>query len=88
MSATAAQPQSSQLMCCRACRARRNATHRARAPLQELSVPLGRFVKAFPLLPSLHPFEAALLDLSVGAATYASVLGKVDALRKSLQQVC
>jgi GTP1/Obg family GTP-binding protein len=36
---------------------------------------------------SLHPFEAALLDLTVGAATYASVLGKVDALRKALQEV-
>lgn len=36
---------------------------------------------------SLHPFEAALLDLTVGAATYASVLGKVDTLRKTLQEV-
>jgi hypothetical protein len=36
----------------------------------------------------LHPFEAALLDLTVGAATYGSVLGKVDTLRKALQEVC
>jgi nucleolar GTP-binding protein len=56
--------------------------------MKELSVPLGRYVKAFPPLSALHPFEAALLDLTVGAATYASVLGKADALRKSIQEVC
>lgn len=48
---------------------------------------MSRYLKAFPSLPSLHPFEAALLDLTVGTATYTSVLGKVDALRKSLQEV-
>lgn len=50
-------------------------------------MPLSRWLKAFPTMAALHPFEAALLDLTVGAATYASVLGKVDALRKSLQEV-
>lgn len=50
-------------------------------------MPLSRYLKAFPPLSALHPFEAALLDLTVGAATYASVLGKADALRKSLQEV-
>ncbi|WIA15058.1 hypothetical protein OEZ85_001756 [Tetradesmus obliquus] len=55
--------------------------------MKELSVPLSRYLKAFPPLSALHPFEAALLDLTVGAATYASVLGKADALRKSLQEV-
>ncbi|KAF6264314.1 P-loop containing nucleoside triphosphate hydrolase protein [Scenedesmus sp. NREL 46B-D3] len=55
--------------------------------MKELSVPLSRHVKSFPPLSALHPFEAALLDLTVGAATYASVLGKADALRKSIQEV-
>ncbi|KAF8060507.1 nog-1 [Scenedesmus sp. PABB004] len=54
--------------------------------MKELSVPLGRFVRSFPSAAGLHPFEAALLDLTVGAATYASVLAKVDALRKALQE--
>lgn len=54
---------------------------------QELSVPMSKWLKAFPAMTSLHPFEAALLDLTVGAATYASVLGKVDMLRKALQEV-
>jgi GTP1/Obg family GTP-binding protein len=55
--------------------------------LQELSVPLTRFLKAFPAPTALHPFEAALLDLTVGTATYSSVLGKVGSLRKALQEV-
>lgn len=55
--------------------------------MKELSVPLTRWVKAFPAMSSLHPFEAALLDLTVGQGTYASVLGKVDTLRKALQEV-
>lgn len=50
-------------------------------------MPLTKWLKAFPAMSSLQPFEAALLDLTVGAATYASVLGKVDALRKTLQEV-
>lgn len=54
--------------------------------VQELSVPLTKWLKAFPAMSSLHPFEAALLDLTVGQGTYASVLGKVDTLRKSLQE--
>jgi GTP1/Obg family GTP-binding protein len=50
-------------------------------------VPLSRYLKSFPPLSALHPFEAALLDLTVGSATYASVLGKADALRKAIQEV-
>lgn len=40
----------------------------------------------FPSPPSLHPFEAALLDLTVGNAMYRSTLQRVDSLRKSLQE--
>jgi nucleolar GTP-binding protein len=54
---------------------------------QELSVPMTKWLKAFPAMSSLHPFEAALLDLTVGKGTYTSVLGKVDSLRKALQEV-
>ncbi len=55
--------------------------------MQELSVPLGRWLRAFPSTGALHPFEASLLDLTVGIATYTSVLAKADALRKGLQEV-
>ncbi|KIY96994.1 hypothetical protein MNEG_10969 [Monoraphidium neglectum] len=45
--------------------------------MKELSVPLTRYLSAFPKAAALHPFEAALLDLTVGRGTYQSVLGKV-----------
>ncbi|KAG1665231.1 hypothetical protein FOA52_011419 [Chlamydomonas sp. UWO 241] len=54
--------------------------------MKELSVPLTRFLGAFPKYESLHPFEQALLQLTVGAAQYVGTLAKVDSLRKSLQQ--
>lgn len=50
-------------------------------------MPLTKWLKSFPPISSLHPFESALLDLTVGSGTYASVLGKVDTLRKALQEV-
>lgn len=50
-------------------------------------MPLSKWLRSFPPMAALHPFEAALLDLTIGAATYASVLGKVDTLRKALQEV-
>lgn len=50
-------------------------------------MPLGRYCKEFPQPGRLHPFERALLELSVGPGTYERVLGRVDALRKSTVQV-
>lgn len=50
-------------------------------------MPLSRYVAGFPRPPALHPFEEALLDLTVGVKTYTAVLSRVDALRKALQEV-
>lgn len=50
-------------------------------------MPLGRYVKEFPPPSRLHPFESALLDLTVGPGTYERVLARVDAVRKSTVQV-
>ena len=55
--------------------------------LKELCVPLGRYVREFPPPARLHPFERALLDLTVGPGTYERVLARVDALRRSTVQV-
>ena len=41
----------------------------------------------FPRPGALHPFEAALLDLTVGADTYSAVTSRADALRKAVQEV-
>ena len=50
-------------------------------------MPLGRILKGFPSCSQLHPFERALLDLTVGIASYEKRLGRVDALRKSSLEV-
>lgn len=50
-------------------------------------MPLGKYIKEFPPTARLHPFERALLELTVGPGTYERVLGRVEALRKSTVQV-
>ncbi|KXZ49543.1 hypothetical protein GPECTOR_20g397 [Gonium pectorale] len=66
----------------------RNRTARALDTLmKELSVPLGRYVAAFPAPERLHPFERALLALTVGEAAYVSALQRVDKLRRAVQEV-
>ncbi|KAJ9520108.1 hypothetical protein QJQ45_030036 [Haematococcus lacustris] len=54
--------------------------------MKELSVPLSRYVNGFPDPDRLHPFDAALLQLTVNIAMYRSVLSKVDSLRKAVQE--
>lgn len=54
--------------------------------MKELSVPLTRYVGAFPQYQRLHPFEQALLELTVGRGNYETILAKVDSLRKSIQE--
>lgn len=46
--------------------------------MKELSVPLTRYIGGFPRFSRLHPFEKALLQLTVGQANYESVLTKVS----------
>eukprot|EP00955_Chlamydomonas_euryale_P105647 365655-Chlamydomonas_euryale.AAC.5 len=45
--------------------------------MKELSVPLTRYLAAFPAFERLHPFEQALLELTVGRDKYINVLSKV-----------
>ena len=53
---------------------------------KEVAVPLGTYMKGFPPVQRLHPFEQAMLDLTWGTQTYERVLSKVDSLRKSVLQ--
>lgn len=55
--------------------------------MKELCVPLGAYIKGFPAPSRLHPFERALLELTVGAGTYERVLARVEALRRSTVEV-
>ncbi len=50
-------------------------------------MPLGAYIRGFPAPARLHPFERALLELTVGAGTYERVLARVDALRRSTVEV-
>ncbi|QDZ22827.1 P-loop-containing nucleoside triphosphate hydrolase [Chloropicon primus] len=51
---------------------------------KELAVPLGKYVKGFPAVDRLHPFEAALLHLTVGADKYEALLSRVNGVRKKI----
>ena len=51
---------------------------------KEVAVPLGTYMKGFPPVQRLHPFEQAMLELTWGTQTYEKVLTKVDSLRKSI----
>ena len=51
-------------------------------------MPLGKYMKGFPAVSRLHPFEAAMLELTCGTAPYEQALEKVNSLRKSILQVC
>lgn len=50
-------------------------------------MPLGAYIKGFPPPARLHPFELALLELTVGPGTYERVLARVEALRRSTVEV-
>ena len=54
---------------------------------KEIAVPLGAVVKGFPACSRMHPFEQALLDLTIGAGVYEKRLQQLDNLRKSCLQV-
>lgn len=54
---------------------------------KEVAGPLGRYIKGFPAPAALHPFERALLELTVGEERYLKSLARVDALRKAALEV-
>jgi nucleolar GTP-binding protein len=66
-------------------RERSRAARRLDGLMKELSVPLGRYLAGFPLPERLHPFEAALLALTVGEGSYRLALQRVDRLRRAVQ---
>jgi nucleolar GTP-binding protein len=50
-------------------------------------VPLGRWINGFPKPGSLHPFEVALLELTLGDDRYEKTIRRVNDLRKRLLEV-
>lgn len=64
-------------------KARRRAAQQLNELTQTLAVPLGVYTRGFPKPSRLHPFERALLDLTVGTAHYERTLLRVDVLRKA-----
>lgn len=54
---------------------------------KEVAMPLGRYMRGFPAPASLHPFERALLELTVGEERYLRTLARVDVLRKAALEV-
>jgi len=54
---------------------------------KELAGPLAAVVKGFPTCRQMHPFERALLDLTLGVESYEKRLGKLNNLRKSCLEV-
>ena len=68
-------------------KARKRAAQQLDALTKELCGPLGAYVRGFPPPARLHPFERALLDLTVGTAPYERALARIDALRKGLLEL-
>ena len=70
-----------------AARAKNRAARQLDALMKELAAPLGTYEKGFPRTTRLHPFENALLELTVGQESYGRALARVSALRKASVEV-
>jgi len=68
-------------------RAKNKAARQLDALMKELTGPLGTYERGFPPILRLHPFEKALLELTVGPGTYDRALARVCALRKASVEV-
>lgn len=55
--------------------------------VKAISMPLSACVKGFPVAERLHPFEKALLDLTIGLEMYEKRLARLQTLRQSAVQV-
>jgi nucleolar GTP-binding protein len=55
--------------------------------MKELAAPLASYERGFPPPQRLHPFEQALLELTVGPGTYERALARVGAVRKASVEV-
>eukprot|EP00891_Asterochloris_glomerata_P003705 jgi/Astpho2/3705/gw1.00060.28.1_t len=65
-------------------RARNLAARQLDTLTKELTGPLSRYVKGFQHPSRLHPFERALLELTLGEARYCIAVERVDTLRKAM----
>ena len=52
-----------------------------------LCKPLGEYVKGFPRVARLHPFERALLELTLKDDKYEATLRRVDVARKAMLSI-
>ena len=55
--------------------------------VKAISAPLSACIKGFPVPDSLHPFEAALLDLTIGMDSYQRRLNSVAHMRRACVEV-
>ena len=55
--------------------------------VKAISAPLSACIKGFPVPDSLHPFEAALLDLTIGMEAYQRRLNRVADMRRACVEV-
>ncbi|KAL4523871.1 hypothetical protein Ndes2437A_g00437 [Nannochloris sp. 'desiccata'] len=70
-----------------AARAKNRAARQLDGLMKELAAPLGTYERGFPRRSRLHPFENALLELTVGSASYDRAVTRVTALRKASVEV-
>ena len=59
-------------------RARVTATRKVQALTDNLTQPLKKYVKAFPSFNNIHPFDCAIIDLTVGVDELRHSLGGID----------
>ena len=59
-------------------RARVTATRKVQALTDNLSQPLKKYVHAFPSFDNIHPFDYAIIDLTVGVDDLRHSLGGID----------
>ncbi len=68
-------------------RAKNRAARQLDGLMKELAAPLGTYERGFPRRSRLHPFENALLELTVGSVAYDRAVMRVTALRKASVEV-
>jgi len=68
-------------------RARAEASGRLSALSHTVMAVLNRYIKAFPSLDRLHPFERELIDISVGLDQLRHSLGAIDWARKTVEAI-
>jgi nucleolar GTP-binding protein len=70
-----------------AAKSRRRAAQQLDGLTKALTAPLAAYCSGFPSPARLHPFERALLDLTVGTREYERTLARIDLLRKGTLEV-